>query len=625
MDNARARLLFGTDAAPPPRLLRAGRLTAEFEAGNLRYIRFAGAEMIRAVSFLVRDRGWATFAPEISGLTITEEPGRFHAAYTATVRDGAASLTYAARIEGWDDGSLIFSADAVANTEFLTCRTGFVVLHPIQGVAGAAVKIEHADGSIEHSHFPALIDPVQPMLNLRALTHGFAENASVTCRMEGDVFEMEDQRNWTDASYKTYSRPLALPWPYMLAAGERVSQAVKLAVHGAAPAHAEAQLVLLEVTEPAGTMPPLALACDPHEAAATLPHAARVTEAGVAGLVCRFDPRAGHDAAALAPVRDLALRLGLPVEVQVVVPSVEHFDADIANASQQIAASGLKPAAVAVSPAADLKSTPPGSVWPPCPPADAVLRAARAAFPGIPLGGGMFSYFTELNRKRPPLDLIDFVGFSTSALVHAGDDRSAMETLEALPAIAASVRAIAAHRPYRVGPSAIGMRENPYGTGPLPNPHGARMAMAGRDPRQTGLFNAAWTLGYIARFAEGGAARIAVSAPLGDFGIMDAQHRYPVFHVIQGLAALQGKPLRPVHSSNAHDLLALQAGDELWVANLTMAPISFEVPHALASATVTVLDAACGPEWTAMRAGTIAPVLELDAYAVARLTLTSRT
>jgi len=30
---------------------------------------------------------------------------------------------------------------------------------------------------------------------------------------------MEDQRNWTDASYKTYVRPLALPWPYTLATG----------------------------------------------------------------------------------------------------------------------------------------------------------------------------------------------------------------------------------------------------------------------------------------------------------------------------------------------------------------------------------------------------------------------
>ena len=66
--------------------------------------------------------------------------------------------------------------------------------------------------------FPASIDPVQPMMDLRALTHEAAPGLTVTCRMEGDTYEMEDQRNWTDASYKTYVRPLALPWPYTLAA-----------------------------------------------------------------------------------------------------------------------------------------------------------------------------------------------------------------------------------------------------------------------------------------------------------------------------------------------------------------------------------------------------------------------
>jgi hypothetical protein len=35
----------------------------------------------------------------------------------------------------------------------------------------------------------------------------------VTCRMEGDTYETEDQRNWTDASYKTYVRPLPCPGP----------------------------------------------------------------------------------------------------------------------------------------------------------------------------------------------------------------------------------------------------------------------------------------------------------------------------------------------------------------------------------------------------------------------------
>mgnify|MGYP006195238293 CR=1 FL=1 len=54
------------------------------------------------------------------------------------------------------------------------------------------------------------------------VTIGGAENGTAN----GDVFEMEDQRNWTDASYKTYVRPLALPWPYTLEAGTELEQAV---------------------------------------------------------------------------------------------------------------------------------------------------------------------------------------------------------------------------------------------------------------------------------------------------------------------------------------------------------------------------------------------------------------
>ena len=38
--------------------------------------------------------------------------------------------------------------------------------------------------------------------------------------MEGDTWETEDHRNWTDASFKTYSRPLSLPYPYAIAKGE---------------------------------------------------------------------------------------------------------------------------------------------------------------------------------------------------------------------------------------------------------------------------------------------------------------------------------------------------------------------------------------------------------------------
>ena len=104
----------------------------------------------------------------------------------------------------------------------------------------------------------------------------------------------------------------------------------------------------------------------------------------------------------------------------------------------QIERVAVRPARIAVSPACDLKCTLPGSVWPKAPAWAELAAAARAAFPGIPIGGGMFSYFTELNRKRPPAGLFDFVGHTICPLVHAGDDLSLTEGLEALPYIFAS-------------------------------------------------------------------------------------------------------------------------------------------------------------------------------------------
>lgn len=41
---------------------------------------------------------------------------------------------------------------------------------------------------------------------------------------------MEDQRNWTDASYKTFCTPLHLPYPVRVRKGVRIDQAVELGI-----------------------------------------------------------------------------------------------------------------------------------------------------------------------------------------------------------------------------------------------------------------------------------------------------------------------------------------------------------------------------------------------------------
>jgi hypothetical protein len=214
--------LYGTDEPVEPlRILQAGPLMAEFEDGNLRHILYHGREMIRAVSFIVRDKNWGTYSPQIAHLNFHEEPETFRISYEAVVRENEQEFRYSSVIVGKSDGSLSFSGKGTAISDFSTNRTGFVVLHPIEGVAGAKCTVEHVDGTIEETRFPLLIDPVQPMTALRAITHEFLPGLKVTCRMEGDTFEMEDQRNWTDSSYKTYVRPLALPWPYLIAKARR--------------------------------------------------------------------------------------------------------------------------------------------------------------------------------------------------------------------------------------------------------------------------------------------------------------------------------------------------------------------------------------------------------------------
>jgi D-apionolactonase len=581
--------LYGTDEPVEPlRILHAGALTAEFEGGNLRHIRYHGHEMIRAVSFIVRDKNWGTYAPRIAHLNFHEEPEAFRISYEASVREQEQEFCYSAVIVGKSDGSLSFSGKGTAISDFLTNRTGFVVLHPIEGVAGAACTIEHVDGTIEETRFPLLIDPVQPMSALRAITHEFLPGLKVSCRMEGDTFEMEDQRNWTDASYKTYVRPLALPWPYLITRRETIDQTVTLTVCGTVSGiePVDSRLSVLVGEQIAGScMPPVGLGLDPEDLDGTEQSLDALRQVAPSHLVCYYDPRLGHNQADLKRMASIGTALEAELWLEFVIPSVDNFEQDIQDLGRAVTELDNPFAAVMVSPAPDLKCTLPGTPWPPCPPLDACYRAARAAFPGTRLGGGMFSFFTELNRKRPPVALLDFVTFTTVAIFHAGDDRSAMEGLESLPYLAKSVEAFIDGKPYHVGPSAIGLRMNPYGEAPMANPRNIRQAMNGMDPRQRGLFAAAWSVGFVARFAKGGASALTLGGTVGEFGIAytkadypqpwfdENRGLYPIYHAIKGLTALRGRPLVALTISKPREIQAIAAerdGDiEIWLANLT--------------------------------------------------------
>jgi hypothetical protein len=584
--------LTGTEQPDAPgRVLTAGPTSVEFDNGQLRYLKVNGVEVLRAVGFLVRDENWGTYAPALSQLNVEQRADGFSVSFHAVCKRAGQEMAYDAAIEANRHGDVEFTGVAVPKTDFLTARTGFVVLHPLKGVAGFPVEIEHVDGRKVQGRFPELVNPVQPVLNIRALTHEVVPGLKATVRMEGDTFEMEDHRNWTDASFKTYVRPLALPWPYTLKAGEAVRQAIRIALTGTAAKGAKAPAGKgVEVRVGSAlreTLPPVGLGMPAEEIEHAIRHLDLVRLAAPRFLVCHIDPRRKHGLKELYGYRVLAEQTGAQAVLEAVVESVDGYARELQALAARVTQSGIRLSGLAVVPVGDLKSVLPGGPRPAAPKLEDLYAAARAAFPNVRLGGGMLSFFTELNRKRPPANLLDFVINTTCPIVHAADDRSVMETLEALPYQVETARSFIGKTPYRIGPSGIGCRDNPHGATWTPNPDNVRLCLTKLDPRQRGLFAAAWTLGYVATFAQTGVESIALGAPTGPLGLLyrKADHRqpwydslaapavFPAFHVVAGLTRGAGQKLVATESSDPAKVRTLayrgKKGTTLWLANLT--------------------------------------------------------
>ena len=553
------------------------------ELGNLRYIKYNGNELIRAISFIIRDKDWGTYTPYLSDIQVKETEHNFQVSYKAEVKDDFQSFLYSVQIIGNADGTLIFSANGQPQTDFITNRTGFVILHPIVGISGQPVEVMHTNGDIVSKVFPDLIDPVQPMVNLRSLTHTSPSGLQVECIMEGDTFEMEDQRNWTDASYKTYVRPLSRRWPYTLKIGEKIEQKITVNIQGKLTETVQNLHTVISTGKVIGTIPPLGQGLYAENTEQAINNLESLQTLNLSYLILHYDIREGHNNESLEKQIVVAKKLNADLWLEAIIESVDDFEAEVWKLAKLVHSLGVDFSTILVSPAVDLKCTLPGSTWPDAPNAEKLYNSVRSAFPNARIGGGMFSYFTELNRKRPPASMLDMITFTTCPIVHMGDDYSIMETRESYPAIIKSAKHICKHTPFVIGPSAIGMRDNPYGNSAKYNPENIRQAMNWNDPRQRGLFGAVWNLGYFAEFSKGGAKAIALGAPVGPFGLVYSEQKfpqpwyeenkglYPVFHVIKGLSTLCGHSILQLKLRDPIIGIAAQThfGIEIWLGNTT--------------------------------------------------------
>ena len=231
--------LYGTDQAVTAALsVTVGSLAFRVEGQQLRTLRVSGFEVLRSVGLVIRDEFWGTYSLQQHSCEIQADDRLWR-----QVSEGVVTPEGQEPVLDWSlDMSLAerevsVSVRLQARSAFTTCRAGLMVLHPLKGVVAMPVHVTHSDGQTQQGAFPDLIAPIQPFFDIRRLVHSPMPGLSLEWSFSGDVFEMEDQRNWSDASFKTYNRPLAWPCPYILDAGETVEQCISVKLIGQAQVH----------------------------------------------------------------------------------------------------------------------------------------------------------------------------------------------------------------------------------------------------------------------------------------------------------------------------------------------------------------------------------------------------
>jgi len=507
------------------RTLRSGDLTLFYHNGGIRRIFADQTQVVNSIYGAVRDHNWETMPFQILEETIREHQDGFN--IDLSLGYGTSDFLFDVRITIVGEGNrLEYVFNGCARSSFKRNRIGLCVLHPVKECKGRPLNIVHPDGSVSRKYFPRMIAPDQPCVNIREMKWKPANHIEAELDFEGDIFEMEDQRNWTDASFKTYCTPLEYPFPVTLKKGERVDQRITLSVRSshASSGHRTDSSASLTV-EPAKRypMPAIGIGSSSDEEPLSVEEAEMLKQIAFDHLrvdlwLSRPSWDQAYDRAALEQKTvgwplELVLHFNLnyldeldafleifrhqPVHIRNIV----LFDADHLSGSELL---------------------------------NQVVPELKSYFPHTDIGGGTDAYFAELNRNHLDTDQLDFIHYSICPQIHASDNMTLIENLEAQYESVAGALSLF-KKPVSIGAITLKQRFN----------FAAADEMNGStqypltDSRQKTVFAAGWTLGSIKQLSMAGANSLTYFESVGSRGLLDRGATggapYPLYHLFKEL------------------------------------------------------------------------------------------
>ncbi|HLI59045.1 MAG TPA: hypothetical protein VKV21_05205 [Solirubrobacteraceae bacterium] len=604
-------LIYGRPA-PPPRLpsLVAGELSANVAGGDAVGVAHRGRELLHIVGVRVRDAAWGTIPCRLEELQV-ERGARGTVARTRARYEGAGIACSCAIAIALSADSLEYEMDALAESAFEYARIGIVAIHPSTLTAGRPFRAHGRRGSTE-GLLPTLVGPqrvvegeTKPLFDaFEHLEIDVEPGLTLAFELQGDEFEMEDQRNWTDGSFKTYSTPVGTPLPQHVHSGARWHQRLRLEVRATAattslraPARGSGrQGVVVETGTAESAMPPLGTTWRPASPGDTSPAASLAP--GVLRVELQSEPTlalaASTAAAAVGAELELALRLPQADAV------VRRWLAALAEA---IAGENAVPVRVAPIREGDSVTTP------------QTVRLIRESLPGVAVLAGSADNLAELNRDPPPAGApLDGLFFAANPQMHDTDDRSVMLSLKGQRDAARTARTLSGGHLVHVSPITLL---------PAAAPHA--------DVRQHTLFAAAWLAGSAAALIEAGVASASwfeLSGPRGLVG--EHGELSPAFHVLRELCAWRGRRRLTVTVTDPETCAGLATDHDgelrLMLANLTADPVTLDVDGIDRGATIGLLGPATAAQAEPFAAsersaagGAPGVRVELGPYEVARL------
>jgi hypothetical protein len=469
-------LVFGSETPPADSItLRAGVFTMEFrtESGAIRYLELPdGAEAVRAVYASLRGPNWETETPCVSNLHLKEDEDSFSVSFDL---DYESPYEAKVSIEGGPDG-IVYSYSGVATGDINTSRTGLCILHP-SSLADQPVEIRHPDGTRESGRFPDLVQPDWPFREVVGVSSKFP-GYKVEIKMEGEIFEMEDQRNYGDASFKTYCRQQSRPFPYIIAVGEKVNQTVRIT---AKPWGSK-----VEALEP---IP---------DGVAALMFLDETLPIPLIGLVGGEVP--DLEALRYAPIDYLSMpalgAIDMPMPLELTLDLSEDAEARMGQAVARINALQTPPDRLIVTPISSSKYIP----------------ALKEQLGELLVMAGAGS-LVELNRSGLQPKDNDGVAFGFHPQNHLFDDQTLFENLEALPDLAATAGE-KTEGPIVVGPVRLG--RDP-------------------DPRTNSLLFASWVVAALSSIMMSDVDAVTLFDLVGPDGLFRDGRIIPAYHVLHDL------------------------------------------------------------------------------------------